>query len=78
MDVGDIIEAEMKTPKHEKYKQYFSPNKKNKNEDNDKKSRELFTRNARSDIRKSSLYNFILLGVVFIVIFYILKIRGCL
>jgi hypothetical protein len=77
MEVGDIIEAEMKTPKHEKNNKYFPLDKKHKteNEDNDKKSREFFARN--DDIKKCSLYNFIMLGIIFTVIYYILKIRGC-
>jgi len=76
MDVGDKIEAEMESPKHEKHNRYFPPDKKYKknNEDSDKKSRECLVIN---DIRKSSLYNLMLLGIIFIVAFYILKIRGC-
>jgi hypothetical protein len=68
MNVGDVIEAEMITPKNEKKNEYFSKKDTRKNVVDLKKN--------NANISKTNMYNFMMIGIFFIVISYILKIRG--
>lgn len=68
MNVGDVIEAEMITPKYDKKLEYFSKKDTRKNVEDLKKNNAIMWKN--------NYYNFILIGIFLTVISYILKIRG--
>jgi len=68
MNVGDVIEAEMKTPKYYKKHEYFSKKDTRKNVEDLKENNLIMWKN--------NYYNYVLIGIFLTVISYILKIRG--